>query len=133
MSFRFSSRYDQGCYEKNKSYLAFGRIYFPWRFLGCLLLLAILSGCAMIKNDTMRNEPLPYPMEAAIPTRASQNITIDDLPNGVFIGIALSGGGSRAGNFSAAAMLELEDLGILQKTSVISSVLGSSLVAAYYL
>ncbi|WP_411725293.1 patatin-like phospholipase family protein [Methyloglobulus sp.] len=65
-------------------------------------------------------------------TRASKNLTIDDLPNGVLIGIAMSGGGSRAANFSTAVLLELEKLGILQKTAVISSVSGSSLVAAYY-
>lgn len=118
--------------KKNNTILAFVQTYFPWRFGSCLFLSAILCGCSIINIDTMHNEPLPHPMEAAIATRASQNITIDDLPNGVFIGIGLSGGGSRAGNFSAAAMLELEKLGILQKTSVISSVSGSSLVAAYY-
>jgi hypothetical protein len=44
----------------------------------------------------------------------------------------MSGGGSRAANFSAAVMLELEQLGLLDRATVISSVSGSSLPAAYY-
>jgi NTE family protein len=107
-----------------------------WRFsprciLVCLMASA-LCGCAAISIDTMRNEPLPPKQADVAPTRASQNLTLDELPNGVFIGIAMSGGGSRAANFSTAVLLELEKLGILQKTAVISSVSGSSLIAAYY-
>ena len=44
----------------------------------------------------------------------------------------MSGGGSRAANFSAAALLELKELGILENATAISSVSGSSLTAAYY-
>ena len=44
----------------------------------------------------------------------------------------MSGGGSRAANFSAAALLQLESLGILQQATALSSVSGSSLTAAYY-
>ncbi|NOT84272.1 MAG: patatin-like phospholipase family protein [Methylococcaceae bacterium] len=104
----------------------------PGGFLGCLLMVSVLGGCAITTINTMHNAPLPLEAEYLQPTRASQSLRVDDLPNGVFIGIALSGGGSRAANFSIAALLELERLGILQNTSVISSVSGSSLVAAYY-
>jgi hypothetical protein len=43
----------------------------------------------------------------------------EELPpgQGVFVGIGLSGVGSRAANFSAAALLELEALGLLERTS----------------
>ena len=44
----------------------------------------------------------------------------------------MSGGGSRAANFSSAVLLELDDLRILPKAAVISSVSGSSLTNAYY-
>lgn len=65
-------------------------------------------------------------------TKASEKLTISDLKDGIFIGIALSGGGSRAANFSSAVLLELKRLGILDEVTAISSVSGSSLPAAYY-
>lgn len=52
--------------------------------------------------------------------------------DGVFVGLALSGGGSRSANFSAACLFELQRLGILQRVDAISSVSGGSLTAAYY-
>lgn len=55
-----------------------------------------------------------------------------DLHNGIFVGIAISGGGSRAANFSAASLFELEKLGLLKYVTAISSVSGGSITAAYY-
>jgi predicted acylesterase/phospholipase RssA len=52
--------------------------------------------------------------------------------SGYFIGIALSGGGSRSANFSAACMFQLQRIGLLQRADYISSVSGGSLTAAYY-
>jgi len=49
-----------------------------------------------------------------------------------FIGVAISGGGSRASVFSAAVLFELQRYGILQQVDVISSVSGGSFTAAYY-
>ena len=49
-----------------------------------------------------------------------------------FVGIALSGGGSRAAVFSAAVLFELQKYGILQQADVISSVSGGSYTAALY-
>jgi predicted acylesterase/phospholipase RssA len=49
-----------------------------------------------------------------------------------FIGIAISGGGSRSAVFSAAVFFELQRYGILQQVDVITSVSGGSLTAAYY-
>jgi TPR repeat protein/predicted acylesterase/phospholipase RssA len=69
---------------------------------------------------------------SAKPTRADLSIQIEQLPNRSFIGLALSGGGSRAANFSAAVLLELEKLGFLTRVSAISSVSGGSLAAGYY-
>ena len=91
-----------------------------------------VSGCGIsnFRIDTMKNKPLDSKMEVA--TRTSENLTKNELSNGVFVGIALSGGGSRAANFSSAVLLELKTLGILEKTTAISSVSGSSLPAAYY-
>jgi predicted acylesterase/phospholipase RssA len=57
---------------------------------------------------------------------------IDRNDDGYFVGIAISGGGSRSANFSAACMFELHRLGILQRADYISSVSGGSLTAALY-
>lgn len=86
-------------------------------------------GCSVLPWYTAGNQG---PTEAWQRTRATQRIDRRELPNDVFVGIAMSGGGSRAANFSAAVLLELEELGFLQTASAISSVSGSSLVAAYY-
>jgi predicted acylesterase/phospholipase RssA len=56
----------------------------------------------------------------------------DDDDDGYFIGLAISGGGSRSANFAAGCMFELQRLGILQRVDYISSVSGGSLTAAYY-
>lgn len=48
------------------------------------------------------------------------------------IGLALSGGGSRAIAFHLGCMRALHDRGILQKTSILSGVSGGSVIAALY-
>lgn len=48
-----------------------------------------------------------------------------------FIGVAISGGGSRAANYAAAVLRELDSIGVLQNVNVISSVSGGSLASAY--
>jgi predicted acylesterase/phospholipase RssA len=52
--------------------------------------------------------------------------------DGYFVGLALSGGGSRSANFSAACMLQLQRLGLLERVDYISSVSGGSLAGAFY-
>ena len=99
------------------------------RSLATLLLAVGLSGCSIFPFGTRANEG---PTTVLKPTRATTRITLSDLPNGVFVGIAMSGGGSRAANFSTAILFELEELGFLRTVSAISSVSGSSLAAAYY-
>lgn len=49
-----------------------------------------------------------------------------------FVGMTISGGGSRAANFGAAVMLELERRGLLSQVDVISAVSGGTLPATYY-
>jgi predicted acylesterase/phospholipase RssA len=89
------------------------------------------SGCGLLPFWISEND-MPF-RERPPRTRATALIDPQaDLKNGVFLGIAMSGGGSRAANFSAAALLELEKMKILEKATVISSVSGSSLTAGYY-
>ena len=49
----------------------------------------------------------------------------------LFVGVAISGGGSRAANFGLGALLQLQELGLLDETTAISSVSGGSLAASY--
>lgn len=94
-------------------------------------LISSVMGCSLVTIDTMRNQPLPVGPEP-LHTRAAESITTSDLADDLFIGIALSGGGSRAANFSAAVLLELDRLGILGKATALSAVSGSSLPTAYF-
>jgi predicted acylesterase/phospholipase RssA len=52
--------------------------------------------------------------------------------NGYFVGLAISGGGSRSANFAAACMFQLQRLGLLQKVQCISAVSGGAMTATYY-
>jgi predicted acylesterase/phospholipase RssA len=49
------------------------------------------------------------------------------------IGLALSGGGFRASLFHLGVIRRLEELGIMEKVSIVSAVSGGSIVAAFYL
>jgi predicted acylesterase/phospholipase RssA len=49
------------------------------------------------------------------------------------IGLALSGGGFRASLFHLGVIRRLEELGIMEKVSIVSSVSGGSIIAAFYL
>ncbi len=57
---------------------------------------------------------------------------VDTVPDGYFVGLAISGGGSRSANFAAACMLQLQRVGLLKRVDYIASVSGGSLAAAYY-
>ncbi|HEX4123969.1 MAG TPA: patatin-like phospholipase family protein [Tepidisphaeraceae bacterium] len=65
-------------------------------------------------------------------TRAAAREPGAEAQSGYFVGLAISGGGSRSANFAAACMLQLQRLGVLQHVGYISSVSGGSLPAAYY-
>lgn len=52
--------------------------------------------------------------------------------SGLKIGLALSGGGSRAIAFHLGCLRALHDRGILDKISVLSAVSGGSVIAAFY-
>jgi predicted acylesterase/phospholipase RssA len=128
-----------------------------WRIVGAVLLVGIV-GCTNanvplnslnLPPEKQRRNTTPSAVfadvrelgpRAATPT--TQETEISALPgshaslpadhDGYFVGLCLSGGGSRSANFSAACMFELERLGLLQKVDYISSVSGGSLAAAYY-
>jgi NTE family protein len=89
----------------------------------------LLCGCAVTHVQYAKNDPLPSA------TEAMQHVARASFGGGLekpFIGIAISGGGSRAANFGWAALSELSALGILQHADSISSVSGGSIPAALY-
>jgi predicted acylesterase/phospholipase RssA len=122
------------------------------RCAGLYLIIIVCGGC------TYANKPL-NPLTVALEdrvgnqTRASLGVNVltngsttrphivtarspNEAPyedaDGYFVGLAISGGGSRSAVFSAACMFELQRLGLLQHVDYISSVSGGSLTAAYY-
>jgi NTE family protein len=95
--------------------------------LAMLLLIAFLGGCGSIPAFTSKNKV--YDPDAKLVDRA--NLENWGASN-VFVGVAISGGGMRAANFSAAVLEELEKHGFLKHVSAISSVSGGSLTAAYF-
>jgi predicted acylesterase/phospholipase RssA len=98
-------------------------------FLG---LLAALAGCS--NGNAPLNDP-HVRLENRKQNQTRSAIFTQKPPadnDGYFVGLSLSGGGSRSANFSAACMFQLERLGILQKVDYISAVSGGSLPAAYY-
>ena len=68
----------------------------------------------------------------AVKTPADRSPKMPADRDGFFVGLSLSGGGSRSANFSAAVMFQLEQAGLLQHVDYISSVSGGSLAGAYY-
>ena len=102
------------------------------------VLLALQTGCALGPMRGYMNEPFPDPPKRLpldfrpdVP-RATLQYRIGASVPSVFVGLSLSGGGSRAANFGAAVMEQLASLGFLDDLTAISSVSGGSLTAAYY-
>lgn len=96
-------------------------------------MIIIASGCAILPGHWRPgwNEPLP-PETSPPDTAASWKLTELERRDSRFVGLAISGGGSRAANFGAAVMLELQRRGLLEQVDVISGVSGGTLPAVYY-
>ncbi|WP_165610016.1 patatin-like phospholipase family protein [Shimia aestuarii] len=91
-------------------------------FLGAAVV--TLAGCAAV------NEPINATSRGGIPGGAESQTTyvVDD----VFIGLAFSGGGTRASSFSYGMLQELQANGLLKYVRLVSGVSGGSVTAAYY-
>lgn len=76
--------------------------------------------------------PASPPEFRPLHTRATLHLGEKELADGRFVGLAFSGGGSRAAVFGAAVMKELDGLGLLQQVDVLSAVSGGALPAASY-
>ena len=119
-----------------------------------LLLIFLLPGCTCV-NQQLNSPGVPIEARVLNHTRAdigadvaatlaspltpgilpSTRPTTDvssPLNDGFFVGLSLSGGGSRSANFAAACMFELQRLGLLKHVGYVSSVSGGSLTGAYF-
>ncbi|WP_447600372.1 patatin-like phospholipase family protein [Nitrospira sp. Nam80] len=97
----------------------------------CLLM--AIEGCSLLPGHWRPGWNKPWPSGTPVPdTAGSWQLTDLERKDGRFVGLAISGGGSRAANFGAAAMLELQRRGLLEQVDVISGVSGGTLPAVYY-
>ena len=97
----------------------------------CLLLL--IGGCTLLPGHWRPGWNEPWPDGTPVPdTAASWKLTELERQDGRFVALAISGGGSRAANFGAAVMLELQQRHLLEQVDIISGVSGGTLPAVYY-
>lgn len=107
-----------------------------WRATSSVVLaVACLAGCTVVGSRpglSYRNEPDTGRsfVQPLVPVPRAATEWIADRPQ--FIGVAISGGGSRSANFGMAALLELDNLGILSEVDAISAVSGGAIPAAYF-
>jgi NTE family protein len=103
------------------------------------LLLALatlcLAGCTVVSGRpgvSYRNEPDAGRsfVRPQTPVPRASTEWVADRPH--FIGLAISGGGSRSANFGMAALTELDRLGVLRHVDAISAVSGGSIPTAWY-
>jgi hypothetical protein len=133
-----------------------------WTFMILAICLAVMvtASCSLIPYRTSYNQPIcpegtalpraiDYPegkgkvcvADGIVPVAAKQepvprsrqyfSTSDPDVPD-VFVGPAISGGGSRAAAFGMAVLEQLQQLGILQHVTAISTTSGGGLAGAYY-
>jgi len=95
---------------------------------GLIMLALLAGGCALVMPDRIHYVAKP-------PDQSMARCDIDDQAEATdrILGIALSGGGSRAAVFGASTLEALSEHGVLGQVSHISSVSGGSLVGSYFL
>ncbi|HNP84043.1 MAG TPA: patatin-like phospholipase family protein [Nitrospira sp.] len=89
-----------------------------------VLVILFFNGCGSLQLDRNINQF----------HRTSWPSVVDHSPStrSPFVGVAISGGGSRSANFAAAVLEELDYYGFLDHVNAISAVSGGTLPAAYY-
>jgi predicted acylesterase/phospholipase RssA len=93
----------------------------------------LLCGCDVLPGHWRPGWNERQPDGVSTPeTAASWRLGELETKDGRFVALTISGGGSRAANFGAAAMLELQKRGWLDQVDVMSGVSGGTLPIAYY-
>lgn len=93
---------------------------------------ALMLAIASASCTSLEPQPIQPAGSFAPNTRATIHLADKELADGRFVGLAFSGGGSRAAVFGAAVMKELDRVGLLQQVDVFSAVSGGALPAAAY-
>src|SRR5574341_2092746 len=97
----------------------------------CLLL--VIGGCHILPGHWRPGWNDSWPAGTPVPdTAGSWKLTDLERKDDRFVALAISGGGSRAANFGAAVMLELQRRGLLEQVDLISGVSGGTLPTVYY-
>ncbi len=98
-----------------------------------MCLLVVLGGCSILPGHWRPGWNQPWPVGEPVPdTAGSWKLTELESKDDRLVALAISGGGSRAANFGAAVMLELQQRGLLEQVDVISGVSGGTLPAVYF-
>lgn len=100
-----------------------------------LLLLITLGGCQYSPFRTINAVPdSALPLEPGFErmTPADDTVTQRETADGLFVGVALSGGGSRSAIFATEILATLHESGVMSKVDYVSTVSGGSLAGAYY-
>jgi predicted acylesterase/phospholipase RssA len=96
-------------------------------------MLTVIGGCAILPGHWRPGWNERWPAGQPVPdTAGSWKLSELERRDSRFIALAISGGGSRAANFGAAVMVELQQRGLLDQVDVISGVSGGTLPAVYY-
>jgi NTE family protein len=105
----------------------------PFHHLVLLLVVLLCTSCSVFSG---RDRVAPREPEKANSATGKSLTTpfveIDGNEGDAFVGIAVSGGGSRAANFAASVLAELDRMGVLRKVTAVSSVSGGSVAASYF-
>ncbi|HEY7128819.1 MAG TPA: hypothetical protein VH332_04065, partial [Nitrospira sp.] len=103
----------------------------PRLWIVCVFL--AIGGCALLPGHWRPGWNKEWTSKDPVPeTAGSWKLTELERKDGRFLALAISGGGSRAANFGAAVMLELQQRKLLEQVDVISGVSGGTLPAVYY-
>lgn len=97
-----------------------------FRLFTVIILVCLTTGCAFYLPDKIH-----YTWEENAPHQKNTSEKYQFEKQNV-IGVALSGGGSRASVFGAASLEVLAEAGIMEQTTYLSSVSGGGFPAAYY-
>jgi NTE family protein len=112
-------------------------LFFNVTFFFTLCCVSFFAGCSSIATEKNTNFRQTVNHKSALKSTgldaSDTSNLVEDLRQSpeAFIGIAFSGGGSRAANFSLGVSHALRELGLLQRADALSSVSGGSLPAAY--
>jgi predicted acylesterase/phospholipase RssA len=99
--------------------------------VGCKLSLLALAVVAIVISAVVFAFVYPSKIHIAATQADLEACVALPEPQDHFVGVALSGGGSRAAVFAAAGLAELDARGVLEDVTHVSSVSGGGLPAAY--